>query len=111
MKDYFVIMNMVRGGLMKETRSLKVLLVAIIIICALYNVFLGMILSRFNVYDFENIFFIIRYAHHNDPEHMKFIPQFLNWIFVVSFIFFSVLLFIRIYINKEMKVKNRLKDK
>lgn len=95
---------------MKETKSLKVLLVAIIIIGVLYNIFLGMILTRFNVYDFENIFFIIRYAHHNDPDNMKFIPQFLNWIFVVAFIFFSVMLFIRIYINREMKIKNRFKQ-
>lgn len=95
---------------MKETKSLKLLLVAIVIIAILYNVFLGMILKRFNVYTFENIFFILRYAHHNDPGNMKFIPQFLNWIFVVSFVFFSVMLFIRIYINKEMKIKNRIKQ-
>ena len=100
---------MVRGGSMKETKSIKVLLIAIVIFGVLYNAFLGMILAKFNVYDFQNIFFIIKYTHHNDPDNMKYIPQFLNWLLVVLFVFFNVLWILRHMINKDMKIKHDMK--
>jgi len=40
-------------------------------------------------------------------DEWSLVPQFMNWLLVVSFVFFMVVLILRIYINKEMKIKKR----
>jgi hypothetical protein len=90
---------------MKETKSLKVLLVFILLTAVMYNVMIGLLLNHFEMYQTENMFFVIKYVSHDASEHPMIAPQFMNWIFVVSFVFFTVMLWIRSYINKEMKLK------
>ncbi|HAX02233.1 MAG: hypothetical protein A2Y45_02915 [Tenericutes bacterium GWC2_34_14] len=90
---------------MKETKSLKVLLVFIFLVAVIYNVMLDLMLKSFDTYHMENIFFVVRYAHQSNPDDLNIAPQFMNWIFILSFVFISVMLWVRIYINKEMKIK------
>jgi hypothetical protein len=93
----------------KETKSLKVLLVFIFLVAVIYNVMLDLMLKSFDAYHMENIFFVVRYAHQSSPDDLNIAPQFMNWIFVLSFVFFTVMLWMRIYINKEMKIKGAAK--
>ena len=70
---------------------------------------MSLFLAKITVYDFQNIFFIIKYIHHNDPDNTKYITQFLDWLLVVLFVFFNVLWILRHMINKDMKIKHDMK--
>ena len=94
---------------MKETKSLKTILVFLVIFAVINNVFLNVMLKSLEHYNFENIFFAVRYEDLSDAGVWLILPQFMNWLIVVSFVFFNVILFIRIHINKEMKIKRARK--
>lgn len=90
---------------MKETKSLKTILVFLVLFAVIYNVFLNVMLHSLEHYAFENFFFAVRYEDQLNAGEWLILPQFMNWLIVVSFVFFTVILFIRIHINKEMKIK------
>lgn len=94
---------------MKETKSLKVLLVFILFIGFVYNVFINIMLDELTHYTFYNMFFAVTYEDKFDPTVQLMLPQFFNWLLLVSFIFISVMLIIRILINKDMKVERARK--
>lgn len=90
---------------MKETKSLKTILVFLVIFGVIYNVFLMILLNSLDHYNFENIFFAIRYEDLSNAGVWLSLPHFMNWLILVSFVFFTVVLSLRIHMNKEMKVK------
>ncbi|MDY0075412.1 MAG: hypothetical protein WC992_04255 [Acholeplasmataceae bacterium] len=92
---------------MKETKSLKAILVFIVLFCVFYNLLINQLLKSFDQYITDNNFFVIRYASVDQMDEWSLVPQFMNWLLVVSFVFFMVVLILRIYINKEMKIKKR----
>lgn len=91
---------------MKETKSLKVILTSIFIFAIIYNLLIHFMLESFHFYHFENTFFTIRYILETNPEQLMSIPQFLNWLLIIAFVFFSVMLILRIYINKKMNIRS-----
>jgi uncharacterized membrane protein len=71
----------------------------------LYNVLLKEILDALPAYNLTNEFFVIRGFLMDTPNDIIVIPQFINWLLIVSFVFFAVMLFIRREINKNVSYR------
>ncbi|MCD8562154.1 MAG: hypothetical protein LRY20_01585 [Acholeplasmataceae bacterium] len=110
MKELFVIIKWITVGcLCERNKEFKSTFSLYFLVAVIYNVMLDLMLKSFDAYHMENIFFVVRYAHQSSPDDLNIAPQFMNWIFVLSFVFFTVMLWMRIYINKEMKIKGAAK--
>ncbi|HOI85623.1 MAG TPA: hypothetical protein PLP48_06040, partial [Acholeplasmataceae bacterium] len=90
---------------MKHTRSIIVILIMHIVFGIIYNVLLKEILDALPAYDLTNEFFVIRGFLIDTPNNILVIPQFINWLLIVSFVFFVVMLFIRREINKNVSYR------
>ncbi|HOI86197.1 MAG TPA: hypothetical protein PLP48_09000, partial [Acholeplasmataceae bacterium] len=90
---------------MKHTRSIIIILVMHIIFGVIYNLLLKEILNALTAYELTNEFFVIRGFLVESPDDILVIPQFINWLLIVSFVFFTVMLFIRREINKNVSYR------
>jgi len=89
----------------KHTRSIIIILVMHIIFGVIYNLLLKEILNALTAYELTNEFFVIRGFLVESPDDILVIPQFINWLLIVSFVFFTVMLFIRREINKNVSYR------
>lgn len=90
---------------MKHTRVIIAILVMHLVFGVVYNLLLIEILKVLTAYQLTNEFFMIRGFLVEDPNNIIVIPQFLNWLLIVSFVFFTVMLFIRREINKHLSYR------
>lgn len=107
LSSFFVIikLNEYGGFGVKHTRSIIVILIMHIVFGIIYNVLLKEILDALPAYDLTNEFFVIRGFLIDTPNNILVIPQFINWLLIVSFVFFVVMLFIRREINKNVSYR------
>jgi hypothetical protein len=91
---------------MKSTKSQKILLTFILITMLVYNFFLNSILTLFDQYEMNNRFFIIFYTLRDEQDLMtpNAYPNFLNWVFILTFIIVFVFMIIRIRINRHVYI-------
>lgn len=93
---------------MKETKSYKVIIIFLIVFSIVYNLLANVLLASFDVYEMKNIFFAIQYYHIDHPEDKLVAPHFINWLLVVTLVFYIVMLSIRVHINRIInKYKTR----
>jgi hypothetical protein len=70
-----------------------------------YNLLLGEILNALTAYQLTNEFFMIRGFLITSPDEIIAIPQLINWLLIVSFVFFTAVFFIRRELNKNVSYR------
>lgn len=88
---------------MKETKSLTVIIIFLIVFSVVYNLLANVLLASFDLYEMKNIFFAIHYYKIDAPNDRLVAPHFINWLLIVTIVYFSVLLMTRIHINRIIK--------
>jgi hypothetical protein len=94
------------GGIwMKRTHSIIAILIMHIAFGVVYNLLLGEILNALTAYQLTNEFFMIRGFLITSPDEIIAIPQLINWLLIVSFVFFTAVFFIRRELNKNVSYR------
>jgi len=90
---------------MKRTHSIIAILIMHIAFGVVYNLLLGEILNALTAYQLTNEFFMIRGFLIASPDEIIAIPQLINWLLIVSFVFFTAVFFIRRELNKNVSYR------